>query len=235
MKTFTSIIRNLLRLPKVLRKKDLYIAVQHSCRKISLGNDGANFSICTDNLPQNPIVYSFGAGMDISFDLELIHKFNATVYVCDPTPKSLAWLRTQNLPDKFVLSDFGLAHFDGITQFHLPQNPAYVSASIVKTNENTSETVEVKMKRLTSAMKEFMHLGIDILKMDIEGAEYEVIKDIASTLPDVKQIVIEFHHRIPNIGIEKTKQAIQTLNRIGYKIFDVSDTGEEISFIKINS
>jgi len=52
---------------------------------------------------------------------------------------------------------------------------------------------------------------------------------LARRIP-VKQLLVEFHHRWPQIGIEKTKRAIQALNAAGYRIFSVSPSGEEYSF-----
>jgi hypothetical protein len=82
-------------------------------------------------------------------------------------------------------------------------------------------------------MKRLGHTTIDVLKMDIEGAEYEVIEDIVSSRISINQILVEFHHRFPTIGIEKTKNAIKQLNKAGYKIFSISESGQEYSFIKI--
>jgi hypothetical protein len=82
-------------------------------------------------------------------------------------------------------------------------------------------------------MNKFCHNKIDILKMDIEGAEYEVIKNIVSSRIEISQLLIEFHHRLIINGINKSKQSIQELNNADYKIFHVSDSGEEFSFIKV--
>jgi len=53
------------------------------------------------------------------------------------------------------------------------------------------------------------HSKIDLLKMDIEGAEYSVLKDMESVNIRPKQLLIEFHHRFPNVGIGETKKAIR--------------------------
>lgn len=50
-------------------------------------------------------------------------------------------------------------------------------------------TIEVKATRL----KDIMKTEIDFLKIDIEGAEYEVVKDIEDKLNLVKNLFIEYH------------------------------------------
>jgi len=48
------------------------------------------------------------------------------------------------------------------------------------------------------------------------------------------QIIVEFHHRFPEIGLSMTKKAIRELKRAGYKIFYIDPKGEEFSFIHRN-
>ncbi|MDP3353983.1 MAG: FkbM family methyltransferase, partial [Flavobacteriaceae bacterium] len=48
---------------------------------------------------------------------------------------------------------------------------------------------EVKTVRL----KDFLHRSIDFLKIDIEGAEYEVLKDCEEFLFNVDKIFVEYH------------------------------------------
>ena len=67
--------------------------------------------------------------------------------------------------------------------------------------------------------------------MDVEGAEYDVIKDIEISNIRPDQILVEFHHRFPDIGINKSKDAIRRLREMGYCLFAISDTGEEFSFV----
>jgi len=67
-------------------------------------------------------------------------------------------------------------------------------------------------------MRELGHEYIDILKMDIEGAEYDVIKDIHHLNIRPQQILVEFHHRFPGVGIKRTKEAIEELYSMGYQL-----------------
>lgn len=221
------------RIKKTITKKDFFVwetkKVKH---KISLGNKGASWTVSTEKIDKNTILYSFGVGTDISFDTEMISRYGLKVYAFDPTPKSIQWVKDQNLPKEFIFEPHGLAAESGEIEFTLPENSNYVSGSIHNVLGSKGNTIRVPVKNLEEIMKSFSHTHIDILKMDIEGAEYDVIDYIIDKKIDVKQILVEFHHRFPTIGIAKSKNAINKLKLAGYKIFHVSVTGEEYSFIK---
>jgi hypothetical protein len=68
-------------------------------------------------------------------------------------------------------------------------------------------------------MDELNHQKIEILKMDIEGAEYDVIEDLLQSNPDVRKLLVEFHHRFSSIGKHKSKDIIEKLINHGYRIF----------------
>jgi hypothetical protein len=68
--------------------------------------------------------------------------------------------------------------------------------------------------------------------MDIEGAEYELIENILNTKISIDQFLIEIHERFFENGKFLTQKIIRILNNNGYEIFAISDSFEEISFIK---
>jgi FkbM family methyltransferase len=224
--------RSVKRAVRALRGQDLWQGTQTRREAVWLGNAGGRWCVCPGNLSASSIVYSFGVGEDISFDLALIERFGLRVQAFDPTPQSIEWLQTQTAPRDFVFHAYGVADFDGNCAFLPPENPAHVSHTIVK-RESSRPAIEVPVRRLGTIMKMLGHEQIDLLKMDIEGAEYGVLADMLSSGIPVKQLLVEFHHRWPHIGVQKTKQAIRALNEAGYRIFSVSPSGEEYSFQRI--
>jgi Methyltransferase FkbM domain len=69
-----------------------------------------------------------------------------------------------------------------------PQWPiAAASTSIYPKTNGT----KLPVKRLATIMKELGHTRLDVLKMDIEGDEYDVLRDIAD-IP-IRQILVEMH------------------------------------------
>ena len=121
---------------------------------------------------ENSIVYSVGIGEDIFFDQAIINKHKCQVFGFDPTPKSINWVKNQQLPNQFSFYEFGISDKTGNVDFYLPKNPAYVSGSIsLQKNVNENEKVNVQMKTIADAAKQLGHDHIDVLKMDIEVAE----------------------------------------------------------------
>ena len=226
--------QNLKRVVRAFRGRDLWQRRQVNCTELRLGNKGAQWSICPDGLSVSSVVYSFGVGRDISFDLQLIRQFGVHVHAFDPTPKSIEWLGRQSLPENFVFHHYGIADHDGICVFLPPENPADVSHTIVN-RKTPGSPIEIPVRRLASIMKSLGHPKIDLLKMDVEGSEYGVIDDLLNADIAVGQLLVEFHHRWPEVGIGPTVEAIEKLNRAGYLIFSVAPGGEEYSFLRVRS
>lgn len=226
-----------LRSRKVLVGRDFFQSRQVKCSQLSYGNRFADWTFCPDHLNENSVIYSFGVGEDVSFDLELIAQYNLKVQAFDPSPRSINWIEKRTLPDDFIFHPYGLAGQDGTITFSEPAEANIHSLKITSDGEEDSGllTHHLPVHRLPTVIGKLGHDRIDILKMDIEGAEYEVIEDILDSPVHISQVLIEFHHRFRNIGIGKTREAISLLNQGGYKIFNVSASGEEISFIKLIS
>lgn len=203
------------------------------CASEWFGNNYGGFYACPDLLNDRSVVYSFGIGEDISFDKSIIEKFHCKVYGFDPTPKSINWIKQQNLPDGFSFHDYGIGSNTERHKFYLPRNPNHVSGSAMETtNVNSEESIEVQLKSLPDIMTELGHTKIDLLKMDIEGSEYDVIDSIINTETCINQILVEFHDRFFKTVKRKSAAAIQHLKSRGYDIFAVSDSFEEISLVR---
>jgi FkbM family methyltransferase len=195
-----------------------------------LGESGAQWAFAPSGLNSQSVVYSFGVGEDISWDTGMIEKYGVAVEAFDPTPKSIAWLGAQQIPAQFHFHSYGLAARDNPRElFYFPINPCNVSFSTFRKN---AEPIELPVKRLVTIVQELGHTHIDILKIDIEGGEYEVLDDIVKSNLAVGQILVEFHHRWRG-GVRNTQTAIHALQKAGYKIFYISPTKEEFSFIRL--
>lgn len=215
-------------------KQQLYAARglrADSATPVHIVNPGDQaWTIAADSLPPGAVVYSLGLADNIEFDLNLIRDFGSEVHGFDPTPASVEWLQRQELPPGFHHHNVAVAGHDGTLNFSLPDPGAGGCASAHLAAK--AGTVTVPCKRISTLMSELGHDHIDLLKMDIEGTEYEVIDEIIDQNIQIKQILVEFHHRFPGIGMEKTISAVTALRRTGYELFHVSPWCEEYAFIK---
>jgi FkbM family methyltransferase len=219
------------RLIRQLLGKEPYTKVQIKCPKEYHGQGFGRWCICPATLGPDSIVYSFGIGEDISFDLSIIQKFGLVIHAFDPTPKSLAWVRAQRLPERFKLYEYGLADYNGVAIFSPPSNPHHVSYRITEQDGSSAGEITVPVYTLQTIMHMLHHSSIDLLKIDIEGAEYSAIDQILASGVVVHQILVEVHHRFLPAMQTKTENLIANLNSHNFSIFNISPSGEEYSFI----
>jgi FkbM family methyltransferase len=183
-----------------------------------IGTDYGGWGFSTKNIKHDIIVYSFGVGTDISFDLELIEMFNCKIYAFDPTPRCLNWVKKQTLPDNFIFNPIGLSNIDGESYFNEPPRLDWVSYS--ETTTPTDFSVKCLVNKLSTIMRNNNHNKIDILKMDIEGSEYNVLENMYEEKIFPEQILVEFHGNENN----KINKIIEMFNMYkAYKRFDRND------------
>ena len=114
------------------RQLRVKIQTKHSFRRI--GGEYGGIAVCLDALPPDPIIYSFGVGEDVCFDIEILDLTNGTIYAYDPTPKAIAYLRTIDMPSSFIFEPYAISDYDGDLEFHMPLNPNFVSGSLEATS-----------------------------------------------------------------------------------------------------
>jgi FkbM family methyltransferase len=200
---------------------------------VVLGTSYGGWPILTTVTPDTPLIYSFGVGEDVSFDLAAIKTFQASIHAFDPTPRSLEWTKTQVFPEGFKFHPFGIAERDGEAEFHAPDSDSYVSFSVSPTNGKTGKrTVSAPVKRLATIVAELETGPPDILKMDIEGFEYSVLPDILQSNVRPGQLLVEFHHGMYGISNTQTKVAVDQLKAEGYALYYVSEGGREYGFVR---
>ena len=105
---------------------------------------------------------------------------------------------------------------DGEVDFYNNPNNSINSTIYEFEGMGRSEIISCKSVKLSTYLKENNIDRIDFLKLDCEGAEYEIVEDLSEDFlkSGVKKIVVEFHQ---NVG-RKVKPMIQKLERCGFTI-----------------
>ena len=203
-----------------------------SCKTSALYGGDHGWVVDESLLNRESVIYSVGVGSNIDFDIELINSFGATVHAFDPTPRSIEWVKNQQLPKHFIFHPFGLSAENGHMDFFPPAKASSTHFSPIDRYGDTNNIVRAPVKDIDTIASELKHKEIDLLKLDIEGAEYEVIEALPKNRVAINQILIEFHHMYKGIPISKTVDAISTLSNLGFELFNISQRTYEFSFRK---
>jgi FkbM family methyltransferase len=208
-------------LPRRLRDLRYWIFYRFLTKKrsglVSLGGT-CSWTLCDDGLNANSNVLCAGAGNDISFEKALIASYGCRVVLLDPSPTGIATVQRENLPDqKLQFLPVGLAAADGVIEFAEPQDRS--EGSFVGGNAGNDATNKFQCQTPATLMLALGWEHIDLLKIDIEGFEYQVIQHILHKQLNVRQVCVEFHHGEPfEYTRRDTISAILALRRAGYDL-----------------
>jgi len=196
-------------------------------------------------LDENSVVYSAGVGEDISFDLYLSDKYNCNILLIDPTIRAIKhyneiikyyknkkWNFSGNIQkdykekieklcpnlNKITYIEKGLWKNNSKMKFYKQTNPKYVSQSLKKEMFG-NEFYEVDVISIKNLMLDNNDTKIDLLKIDIEGAEIEVIDKMLDDKIYPIYLCIEFDLLLKKKDVKnKTNELLDKLQYNGYTI-----------------
>lgn len=180
---------------------------------VRIGSDYGGWAIPGDRLGPDSICYCVGIGEDTTFDYGLIERYGCNVHSFDPTPVAVDYVSRSQSPPGFHFHSVGLWSEDGEILFHAPQDPNHASYSALNL-QATNHTVRCPVKKLSTLMSDLGHERIDLLKMDIEGAEFEVIDSVLEQELLVDTICVEFHRGVG--GIDRIVETMRRLKAHGW-------------------
>jgi FkbM family methyltransferase len=160
------------------------------------------------------VAYCAGAGEDITFDLAL-HQHGCHVTTFDPTPRAIrhAAAHAPN-DDRFRFEPVGWWDEETDLRFYAPRDPTHVSHSAVNL-QGTHNYFTAHVKPVHKLMSELGDDHVDILKMDIEGAEYRVLDALLADGPRPSVLCVEFDQPQP---LRRTLGAIRKLRNANYHL-----------------
>jgi FkbM family methyltransferase len=194
---------------------------------LKLGTSYGGWIVPTALIRADWVVWDAGVGEDASFALELIGRFGCTVDAFDPTPRAIAFVRSSLAGEpRFRLHEVGLWSEDTKLRFWAPRDPSHVSHSVVNL-QGTDEYFEAACRSVPSLLRELDQERVDLLKLDIEGAEHRVI---ASTLAaGVRPLVLCTEIDRP-VGPLRFWRTIRGIVSAGYRLVAVD--GWNFTFVR---
>ena len=145
----------------------------------------------------NPAIIDCGANIGMAI---LYFKFlypECIIKAFEPNPLAFYLLNkniTQNNLSSVELKNVALSNIDGSIDFFTKGRKGMLVASMIK-ERGGDDCITIQSHKMSDFIKGDK---FDLLKMDIEGAETEVLEDLILTdkITNISSYIIEYHHRI---------------------------------------
>lgn len=224
-------------------------STQGGYRLRTLGTEYGGWTFVDQEELQGATIISCGLGTDGTFDVEFASRYQAKVLIVDPTPKAIEHFegivsrlglpatvpgsQKGNMPleaydltalstDNLRLERKALWSEKKRLRFYVPPGDG-VSHSIgnyLNYWRHDTPFIEVEATTLGDLMQAYGIANIPLLKLDIEGAEIEVIQDMMQQHIRPHQILVEYDElsRPSTYSRNRIEATHQALLRNGYKL-----------------
>ena len=156
------------------------------------------------NLSEDPIIVEVGS-LDCLDAIELQKYYKSKIYSFECNPFSLLNMRKNvyklNLNNYITIVPMAVTEINGVIDFWMTigNNPGASSIYKVKKSnkvlnhykENIQRKIKVKSTRLDTWMNKYSIDKIDLLTIDVQGAELDVLKSLGNNLKFVNNIILE--------------------------------------------
>ena len=188
---------------------------------VRLGSDYGGWIVPHTLLDRNSVCYCAGAGEDITFDLALAERFGCEIHVFDPTPRAVAHVERVAAGNPLIhFHPVGLWDCEATLKFYAPANPAHVSHSVLNL-QHTDTYFEARCRSLADLMQRNGHDCLDLLKIDIEGAEYRVLQSMLEKRIRPRILCVEFDEAVQRVTRAiraRVKRSVGSLLDSGYTL-----------------
>jgi FkbM family methyltransferase len=181
---------------------------------VRLGSAYGGWWVPEAGFDRDSVCYLAGVGTDITFDLALVERFGCRAWGLDPTPRSGQWVADQPTNPLWTFEPVGVAGKTGEIKFFEPADAGHVSYS-TKNLQRTTAYVSASVMSVRDLMTRLGHDRIDLLKLDVEGAEHDTLRGMLEDGIRPRVLCVEFDQPEPVMWSVRTHAA---LRRAGYEL-----------------
>lgn len=157
-------------------------------------------------------VVDLGAN-DGGFATEMVRRFGCRVVAVEPSPQMYA-----RIPDEPQISrrNCAVAARAGTAAFHVAQDPLASSLCTIPSNQ-VQQTILVDVLTLEDLLAESSVSSIDLLKVDIEGAERDLLATVSDDiLLATTQASVEFHDFCGLVTPDEIRTIARRMRGLGF-------------------
>ena len=197
-------------------------------RRAGLAYVPPNF-VYRPDLSTESVVIDGGCSYEADFSVSLIRRYGVRAFGVDPTRKHSAALRELEAqhPGRFVHVPCAIAAADGVLTFN--ESRTNESGSLLQDHVNVIQdettSYDVRAVTLESLLRCIGVDAVDLLKLDLEGAEYELLDSVtAEQLRPFKQVFVEFHHHaVSRFQEADSLRIVRRITEFGFNAISVDD------------
>jgi len=180
-----------------------------------------NHSFFSNYINNKSIIVDLGANAG-RFSHAMIKNFNCHCYAVEPSPITYELIPSHELLSKFNIAISGT---EGQIAFYVTSNSE--SSSLLKQSNTTyTDEINVYTKPLESFIAEIGVSYIDLLKVDIEGAEVAMFNACSDQfLKRISQICIEFHDFNNVVSESEVRHILNRFIKLGFYPIKMSRKG----------
>ncbi len=206
-----------------------------------LGSRYGGWWLDSRRLAAAPLLIDCGLGKDISFPVSFLDQFGGRVVGVEPNPHSLEYCKNvapkgmRIIPQAFWIETGNTLTFHlPRPQEELPKGADGVSGSILDSHTYVGdESISVETISFAEILKQEQRQECDVLKMDIEGAEYEILEALCNSgeIALAKQLLVEFHHGATSYTQADTERIVSMLEARDFRL--IHTEGRNYIFCRI--
>lgn len=132
-----------------------------------------------ERLAKGGVCYCAGVGEDSSLEEDLLRQTECVLWSFDPTRESAAHVATRQFDSaRFQFVQTGIGDNTGQSRFFQHPDPQMLPAYSAANIWNTSSYIEAPSTTVSALMDQFGHERLTLLKLSIEGAEWNVLRHL---------------------------------------------------------
>lgn len=193
------IIKALIKAANSLSHNERFISSKNLRIVPWLRDNGDKTHSLNHSLNEDSIVFDLGGYLG-EWSKEIFNRYNCSIHIFEPVNSFCKQIEQNLKSEKIIINQFGLAQSTFETEIYICNEASSIHK---KTGQNESiQLIDfmdyIKTKDITT---------IDLLKINIEGAEYDLLEYIIKTgyVVNISNIQVQFHDFFPDAEIRMNK------------------------------
>lgn len=185
-------------------------------------------------LNKDSVVYSFGVGDDIAFDLAISRATDSRIFCFDPTVDGAIFENEGAGVDGIKFYPWAVAGVDGELALYNRLNSSGEPSgmfTLARGSADGAKIITAPAFTVRTIMEKLGHVEVDLIKFDVEGAEFSALQAMLDSEIRPRQLLIEFHHRFKGFSVTQVRRVVKRLRALGYHVVYVTPSGREFTFL----